>query len=171
MTTYILPGFSIKNKEWAEQTKNELSGQTETSVIYWKHWGTGKTESNWIDPEVNDIIQKIKGEQINIIAKSVGTMVAMKLLSKSTESVNKIILCGIPLHDLSDTDKESYLAIKNFPASKLLIIQNEEDNHGSFQEAEKFVNSINADILIKSKPRSDHEYPYFTDFIEFISKK
>lgn len=171
MNTYIFPGFSIKNKDWAEQTQNNLKESHDTSIVYWKHWESGKADPNWIGAEVNNLFEMVKGQKVNIIAKSIGTLVTMKLLLESRDSINKIVLSGIPLHDLSEAGKENYNVLKNFPTDKVLCIQNDEDNHGNFQEVNQFINSINPNIHIISKHRSDHEYPYFTDFIEFISSK
>ena len=83
--------------------------------------------------------------------------------------INKIILCGIPLNDFIPGTKEYYDIYQTFPADKLLVIQNDKDNHGTFSEAETFIKNINQQINIVSKPRSDHEYPYATDFRQFLN--
>ncbi len=168
METLIFPGFSFKNKEWSDSTGRELNKSFPAKPIEWEHWQTGIARRNWIDMEVQKIIEKVGGKQINVIAKSIGTLVSMHLLKLKPNIVNRLILCGIPLNDISDSDKAIYGVIENFDLNSLLCIQNESDNHGSFSEAERFVHAINPEIKIISRPRSDHDYPYTEDFLGFL---
>ncbi len=136
-------------------------------IHYWSHWETGQAEDGWIDKEVEKII-KSENSQVNIIAKSIGTFVAMKILKLRPKLINKIILCGIAFYDFQHGDGKFYEALKLLEEKNILCLQNENDNHGTFSDVEKFVHSINPDIKIISRPRSDHEYPYFEDFAEFL---
>lgn len=192
MTTLILPGYSLKNKDWAEETKRQLvlelpkksclfratressfsrsqSGirGTLVRVAYWSHWETGQTEDNWVEKETDKIINNLQSERVNLLAKSIGTMVAMVVLRRKPEMVNKLILCGIPINDFLPGNEKYYEVLRDFPAENILCIQNKDDNHGSYDGVEKFVHSINPAIKIISKDRADHEYPYSEDFIVF----
>lgn len=170
MKTLILPGFSPKNKEWALDTKSYLDKMNEeVEVIAWKHWEQGSTEEGWIEREADRILNSISGVSVNIIAKSIGTVVTMVILKSHPELINKLILCGIPLRDLQVQDKVYYEPLKVFPAHSLLCLQNEADNHGGYREVLEFVHSLNPSIHIKSCARTDHEYPYpeiFTSFLQ-----
>jgi predicted alpha/beta hydrolase family esterase len=167
MKTLILPGFSIKNKEWAEQTQRELSKKFNCEVVYWKHWETGQKEDHWIEKEAVKIIEDNK-EPINIIAKSIGTAVVMFVIKKTPNLIHKIILCGIPLNDLEPGEENIYEVLRTLQPKTILCIQNDSDPHGGFQEVEKIIHSIEPSINIISKQRDDHEYPYTDDFIQFI---
>lgn len=168
MKTIILPGFSIKNKNWAEDCKKRLDPLFPTEVHYWKHWETGSAESDWIEKEVEKIIKEIGDDKANIIAKSIGTFVTTIVLNKIPTSVNKLVLCGIPVNDLGKEDIEVYKVLSNFPAKNLLSIQNENDNHGSYLEVKKLLDGIIPHVRLVSKPRSDHEYYYFEDVLDFL---
>ncbi len=168
MLTIIIPGFSIKNKDWAEETKNSLDAGLAPEVIYFKHWETGQFEENWIENETDRIINTYRGQQINIIAKSIGTAVAMNVVKTNKENSNKVILCGIPMLDFTPGTDEYYAPLANVNTDNFLIIQNENDSHGAYPAAEKFIHSINPDLKIVVKPRSDHEYPYWDEFKEFL---
>lgn len=170
METIILPGFSIKNKAWAEEIQKGLSSISSTSIINWAHWDTEKSEADWIEKEAEKTILTIQGKQVNIIAKSIGTAVAMVIIKLTPELINKIILCGVPTHDFLVGDEKYYEPLIKFPPSKILCIQNKDDNHGSYKEVEKFLHSLNTNLKIISQPRSDHEYPYLDVFIDFLSK-
>lgn len=167
MLTLILSGFSLKNKDWAEKTKEELAPDIESQVIYWPHWESEKPEDGWIENETEKIITR-EDPQVNIIAKSVGTLVAMHVLERKPEMVGKLILCGIPLYDFQEGDPMHYKVLRDFPEDMVLCIQNENDNHGSFEAVEKFIHSTNPKLRILSKPRDDHEYPFTENFKEFL---
>lgn len=168
METTILPGFSPKNQQWAEETRDELKSLGVVSTVYWEHWQTGKAEPDWINKEIEKLLVSLQGKQVNIIAKSVGTIVAMGILKKNPGLINKIILCGIPVRDFAEGDEKEYRVLQNFPEDNILCIQNSYDNHGSYQEVEKLIHSINPNFKIVSKPRSDHEYPYTSEFLAFL---
>jgi predicted alpha/beta hydrolase family esterase len=169
MRTIILPGFSIKNREWAEEIKKNLDVTFPTTVYYWKHWETNKTENDWINQEAQRVLINTQ-EVVNIIAKSIGTVVAMVVLKLKPDSVNKIILCGVPIRDFLKGDEKYYEILTGFPSEKFICFQNKEDKHGSYKEVKKFLLSINQKLDIVSKPRSDHEYPYAKDFMDFLRK-
>lgn len=169
MKTLILPGFSLPNKDWAEKIKKELAPTISAEVIYWPHWKTGKEEPDWIETEADKLSQR-EGH-INILAKSIGTAVAMVVLKLKPELINKLILCGIPLHDLSTGDEIYYEVLKRYPEEKLpsiLCIQNENDPHATFSQVEKFIHALRPEIKILSKPGDNHEYPYTDDFTYFF---
>lgn len=132
------------------------------------HWNSGQTKNNWIEKEAQKIIDNYKNGKVNIIAKSVGTMVCMSVLKLRPELVNKIILCGIALNDFFSEDKKEFLILKNLSPENILCIQNINDNHGSYSEVEQFIHQINPRIEVISKPRDDHNYPYSENFINFL---
>src|SRR3989344_758063 len=164
MQTIILPGYSLKNKDWAEQVKQELG--SETRVVYWPHWENPETKTDW-EQLASELAAK-NTEEVNIVAKSVGTLVAMLLLRNGVK-IKKLVLCGVPVIDFQEGDEKLFDALKGFPSENILCIQNENDNHGSFAEVEKFLHSINPQIKIVSKPRDDHEYYYSEDFKQFLA--
>ena len=92
----------------------------------------------------------------------------MKVLAQKPEIFNKLILCGIPVDDFLAGDDKLYEALKSLPAEKILVIQNENDNHGSFMKVEALIHQINPQIKVISMPRDDHDYPYPEDFREFL---
>ena len=167
MRTEILPGFFPKNKKWLEDIQAHLVLDDPVHIIEWPHWQTLNNSDFSVEKEVDKLIAYSKSKPFNIIAKSVGTLIAVKVLDKLRFQVQKVILCGIPMDALNSKDKEAYQILAQF-YKELLVIQNENDNHGSFQEAKEFLMAINSQIKIESKLRDDHEYPYFEDFQKFL---
>lgn len=169
METIILPGFPPKNQQWAEETRAGLKSLGSVSVVYWEHWQTGQAEPDWIKKGTEKLLASLQGKQVNIIAKSIGTIMAMGILKMNPGAVNKIILCGIPVRDFVEGDEKTYQSLRGFPENNILCVQNNDDNHGSYQEAEKLIHTINPNIKVISKSRSDHEYPYVDEFLVFLA--
>ena len=174
MRTIILPGYSPKNLDWAMETQAELQTAGLESMIHeWKHWETKNEEDFAHANEVENVLKEIGEEQVNIVAKSIGTLVAMLVVAHARDMMNKIVLCGIPIKgdQLTEKDKTNYDHLTELDTSQVLVIQNEKDPLSSFTDAADLVHSINSDISIVSKPRSDHHYPYYQDFISFLSQE
>jgi len=168
MKTIILPGFSSHNKDWAYETKTRLDVESEIRVHEWIHWDTGDKRDFLVKPEAQRISKDIN-EETNIIAKSVGTLVCMFLLAGARKRINKIILCGVPTLDLSPEDKSRYEVLSHMDGNHVICFQNDNDPHGKYSEVLKFIHGYNPDIPVKEKDGSDHEYPYFSEFGEFMS--
>lgn len=157
MKTIILPGYSLHNKDWAE----EVGG----TVHYWRHWKTGGSFS--LGYEVEKILTEIGKNKVNFITKSVGTGVLMHFLPQIKNQVEKIILCGIPT--VSDENKKLFTAsLLDFPAENIICFQNTKDPFVSYIEVKKFIKGVSPKIKVIEKPRSDHNYPYYEDFQKFL---
>ncbi|OGM28223.1 hypothetical protein A2801_04320 [Candidatus Woesebacteria bacterium RIFCSPHIGHO2_01_FULL_41_10] len=165
MKTIILPGFSSKNKEWAGEVKKHLK---DSMVYEWKHWKSGNSKDFSASDEAMMVMHWIAGNPVNIIAKSIGTIVTMYLLRDKCP-IEKLILCGMPLADLEESEIEIYKSLSEFDAKRVIVLQNKDDNHGSFKEVSKLLGQLNNKIKLIEKSRSDHEYPYFEEFVEFLT--
>lgn len=170
MTTFILPGVSEHNKDWAQEVKARLEPEFPCKVVYWKHWETGIKEPGWIEEEAEKIIKEItSGNGVNIIAKSAGTAVAMIVLQKASRLVARIILCGIPIADFNGDDEKYYSSLASFPPENVLVVQNELDPHSFGREVKRLLLAINPNIKFLVKPGvATHDYPYFEDFRAFF---
>ena len=167
MKIIILPGFSIKNKEWAYEVKKELGGD-DVEVVEWEHWRTGNDKDFVVENELSKIESLVGNDRVQVIAKSVGTYMAALLLIKAEDKVGKLILCGVALNDFGYDEKEQFSVLKSIDSDKLLVIQNDEDPHGRFEEVVEFVHDFNSDIKIVEKSRDDHNYPCYEEFRGFL---
>ncbi|MGA2910877.1 MAG: hypothetical protein ABSE04_03725 [Candidatus Microgenomates bacterium] len=168
MVTIILPGASVQNKEWLEETAKKINVDGEIRPIYWDHWTDPSKEFN--KEEKARLINDIVGMRVvDIVAKSIGTLVAAYMIQKAPEKIHKIVFNGICLNDLNEDEKEVIKsALKLISPENIMCYQNEEDPHGSFDQAKKFLSEVSPDIKIISKERGDHEYPYFEEFHNFL---
>lgn len=170
MSIEILPGFSPKNEEWAVNVQKDLERLGDVTVVRWPHWDAQNTEAGWLEREADKIAQRIGDSKITIVAKSVGTLVAMEVLRNKLAFVDKLILCGVPIKDFQEGDTERFGVLKSFDPDKVLILQNEDDPHGKPGQIKTLVGQVNPNIKVETKSRTDHEYPYSADFIAFISE-
>lgn len=170
MKTIILPGASIKNKVWAQEIAEQM-GLVDYKIIEWDHWKDNSDRPLDIDLETSKVLSVISQENVQILAKSIGTYIAVKVLDRLPNQINKVILCGIPLGYLNSSDmseKSDYQVLSGFPQDRILVYQNKNDTAGSFIKTEEFIKNINPKISVLSKPRSDHSYPYPEDFKNFL---
>jgi predicted alpha/beta hydrolase family esterase len=169
MKTIVLPGFSPHNKTWAYEVKNKLN-LDEIVVLDWLHWER-KVKSFFREKELARIKNLIGGKKVNIIAKSIGTGVIVGLIPEVRINLEKIILCGIPLRGFGDKAKRVFRQnLPLFSSKNMVVFQNENDPLGKYEEVKDFLEEINPKIKIIKKQRSDHEYPYFKDFENFLKE-
>jgi predicted alpha/beta hydrolase family esterase len=182
MKTIILPGYSEHNRQWAEGIAKELSASgLLTTVHNWLHWKSTQVELNItsgamaksgmsLKVEMERVFKEISNEKVNIIAKSVGVYVALNLIPKISDQINKVILCGIASVASSDRHDLVETLTSKIPLSNILCIQNENDKFVPFAEAQEFYHSVNPKLKVVSMPRSDHNYPYPHDFQKFLKR-
>lgn len=195
MKTIILPGYSPHNRDWALDIKKHLNLGHEVLVHEWLHWpltspsasspstvssgqsncsgssGSGSTSGSFSVPrEIEAILEKIGDEKVNIVAKSVGTRIALQVAGKIPDQINKIILCGIPTKGESQAARKNYAPLADLSPTQGIVFQNTKDPFASYSDIKKFMGIINPKIKIIEKPRSDHHYPYPEDFQKFLSK-
>lgn len=166
MITFILPGYSAKNKEWLEKCAMSITPEGYVRPIFWDHWDDPSQKFD--AKEKADLISRhSKGDKINIIAKSIGTYVAALIIDQIPDQINKVIICGIPINDIDGKRKETFKkAIESLDNEKIICFQNENDPHGSYQEVKTFLSD---EVKIISKDRSDHDYPFFEEFKNYLT--
>ena len=168
MITIILPGFSLHNKEWGEDIKKQMELGHRVLVHEWLHWTKGSFS---LPREVKSILNSIGTDEVNLIAKSVGTRVAMNIITKIPKQIVKVILCGIPTKGESDSAKKTYSAsLLTLSPTCVIVYQNTKDPFANYSDIKKFIGKINPQIKVVEKPRSDHHYPYSDDFLKFLSE-
>lgn len=166
MKTVILPGYSPRNKDWAVEVAEKLNLPQEIRPVFWDHWSN---PDKYLKPKEKsqDIIDIMQKDSANIIAKSVGTLVAAYTVEAIPQRINKVILCGIP--SVSAQRLEIFQkAFNNFPAEKVIVFQNTKDPFVSYQEVKDFMGKVNTKIKVLEKPAKTHDYSYFEDFQTFL---
>ncbi len=168
MVTIILPGYSVHNQAWLEETAKSIRSEGEIRPVYWGHWTDPKAK---FDPSQKaNLLEGVTGRRVvDIIAKSLGTLVAAFLIMRFPEKIRKVILCGIPLNDIGEDEKEIIKnALRKIPLENVICFQNDEDPHGGTMMLKGFLAEFGNDIEIIDKQRDDHEYFYQQEFNKFL---
>lgn len=164
MFVLILPGYSTKNKPEAYNISEALEAAGHQTLVYeWPHWEDVRLQFR-PEFEVVDIYNKIekmkKDQRIAIVAKSIGTYVAVLFLQKYPEiDPQRIVLLGLPLTSLDKQERSIYAEIiAKFPG-RVSVIQNQHDPHGSSEEAAELLGEYK-NLLQVMPGRDDHRYDY-----------
>ncbi len=166
MITFILPGYSVHNKGWTEDVAKNLRLPHEIRPVFWSHWDDPSKTFNPHE-KAEDVIDVLLKDKANIIAKSVGTLVAAYVLQKIPDRTHKVILCGIP--SVSDERLQTFReAFAKFPPENVICFQNSRDPLGNYQKVKEFMGKVNPKIKVIEKERNDHNYPYSEDFQKFL---
>ncbi|MBU0998639.1 hypothetical protein KJ570_03865 [Patescibacteria group bacterium] len=165
MKTIILPGFSEHNKEWIDDLKKKLKVFHPIETIDWEHWKYGGGLK--LKKEMEKIDKIVGKEKFNIIAKSVGTIVALKVIDRYKKQVNKVIFCGIP--SIGDKRMDMFKSsFKGFDLKNIICFQNSFDPFVSFIDLKSEINKIDSKIIIVEKLAKNHNYYYSEDFQKFL---
>lgn len=89
MQTLILPGISKDDKNWVDETANNLKSKDIVRPFYWMHW-TDETSVFNAQEKAELIAKHLRGEKANIIAKDEGLEVANILKSMIPDQVASI---------------------------------------------------------------------------------
>lgn len=170
LETLILGGGSLKNKDWVLKTQSELQPEVSSTPLIFEAWVSNQDVAGLnFDLELDKALKIIGDRKFNLLVKSVGSMLGMRILERIGNQVEKIIVCGFPIKDFTAEELARYKVLASFPTEMVLCFQNSNDNHGSYNEARALLDNINPTIKLIKKEASDHNYPYSQDFKEFLS--
>ncbi|MCU0660552.1 MAG: alpha/beta hydrolase [Candidatus Pacebacteria bacterium] len=150
----LLPGNSIRNKEWLSCMRNAFENDFHVSAIAYDHWTT-------LDQmDFSAEVEKIKNLNTRfdiVVAKSAGVALALLAVSKRYIQPEKMILLGTPLTAmLSDAEGAKLLHENMVPT---VYIQQSHDPYCPFTEAKNTLEKLlkENDLLIKVEG-NDHSY-------------
>lgn len=169
MNAIYLPGNSIANKIEVEKLSQALSDLFDQSIVqYYRHW---QTSEEFIDLDFERIeLQKIAsnlGEYI-IIAKSIGTVLAMSALCENTINPQKCIFLGTPVKWAQEHkyNIDLYLSCLDVPT---IFIQHRNDPLTSAQDLQTYLANTSHQVI--ELPGKTHNYNEYKKLREIISHK
>lgn len=169
MITFVLPGYSKENRPWLETIAEGIKVDGQIRSISWDHWGEPKKE---FDPKLKArLLSSIaKGKKVKVVAKSIASLVTAYMILNNPSQFEKVILCGIPLNDLDDISGETIKsALKLLDPKDVVVYQNDQDPHGTYDEIRSFIDKINPEIKVIKKELNTHDYFYLEDFNKDLS--
>lgn len=172
----FLPGFSLKGKEESSMYLSRLQDLKQDVYRHeWRHWKTEELvqfknrdsldkDKSWNpDKEIEIIKSQVDIKRpISIVAKSIGTFVAAKMLPQL--KVDNLVLMGIPINDLTDEELKVYKNLKL--VRKFSVIANRNDSHGSVEQVKDLLREYEYELLTKES--AEHAYPYVDDVVKLL---
>lgn len=157
MDILILPGNSPHHREWSEQLKQNLEPlRMHTIVQQYQHWKTGREWAS-VDEELNTTIELTEslGEYV-VLAKSIGSIIALKGTATGKIHPKGLLLMGIPLKDTA-LSKEVPLWLSQI-TQPIIVIQNSHDPLGSYDEVVMTLSATAPNLTVIEQPGDTHDY-------------
>ena len=171
----ILPGNGIVNKEWAEKARDFFVAYFKSiNIQYYDHW-SNKSELIDMDIELkkfNDTVNALGGN-VAILAKSVGTVLAMFAVHSKSIDVSRITRCvfvGLPPEwaRTNGFDIDSWSNDFKIPT---ILIQNDHDPAASAEEIKKEQASGRyKNMTLVEVKGDDHVYGDFEEVVKYLLK-
>ncbi len=166
----VLPGNSPHNKEWTDECKESFASRfDEVYVNYYDHWETGENFINF-ETEINKIKDVVGGSDSgttwHIYAKSVGTLLTLKLVAEGVVFPSQCLLFGMPL-ELIEKDGFS-VEWKDFADFKVesLAFHNVSDPVASCDLVTDSLEKYDNNIELVTLGGNNHDYLDFSYYQE-----
>jgi cobalamin biosynthesis Co2+ chelatase CbiK len=157
MKYIFLPGNSSSNREWIDRLAREFD--TPKKVIHYSHWGSDK---NGID--FNTELKKLANlsdEEYIVVAKSAGSVLALKAIEEGILNVKKCFFIGFPMLYISKLGISIKELLDNDVES--VFIQKPKDYQIGFDELKTQISEIrnNSSFILYERdgePDDNHHY-------------
>ncbi len=167
MNALLLPGNSPRHAEWIEKLKQAISPYFQhVETQHYRHWHTN-TEKADIDYEIKIAKNKMKqyGPFI-IIAKSIGTVIAVRGVASGELIPEKLILLGVPIK--SDVPKNLFNNWLSKVTIPMTFAQNAHDPLGSFDNLKANLTIMNNTASFIKLSGTTHDYIDFDAIAKLI---
>lgn len=157
MNALLLPGNSPRHGVWVENLKNALGTTCEDiTTQHYRHWSTGDKSAD-IDYEISVAHQGTLGlDPYVIIAKSIGTVIAVKGSAEGKLKPKKLILLGVPVN--GGITKELFSAYLQAVDVEVVVVQNTKDPLGAFSDVKGAFTGSSKSIVFVELPSDTHDY-------------
>jgi hypothetical protein len=170
-----LPGYSNENQEDLEAISRKFrKKEVPHYARHWDHWYEGGLPFD-LERELDQlttIMKTLKNPDYALIGKSIGSLVAVNLITKLPKSPKLIVLMGVPLSMLKPEDLEQYKSALKNPDYRKVIVQNAGDPYGGEKELQSMLGDVikqnSVDVMIPEG--KDHKYNYPEMLIDLISE-
>lgn len=165
MNLLILPGNSARHREWLQDARAALAPYfDEIRVLEYTHWGTGRDKTD-VQHEIGAAGHLTKGwVEYIVLAKSIGTIVALLASQNQSMTAHSYIFLGLPLQ-LAIEDTQITELLKT--VKPITIIQNSHDPFGSADDVRVYARSIKRDdIQVVKIPGDTHDYLDFSAYVK-----
>ena len=171
----ILPGNSIRNREWLYDAGDYYAGKQWFSEIYlheYLHWQTGEEQ---IDMEgellrLEAAISADSPHEYVLFGKSVGSLLGLLAVDKGIFKPTHSVFFGMPL-DMAKEQvfKDDWSALRNFSVPSLAF-HNDADPVANHDAAKQLLKQHASTIEFITTPGDDHRYADFEGYDATIGR-
>ncbi|MFH1547383.1 MAG: hypothetical protein ABIC57_02765 [bacterium] len=177
MNILLLPGISLGNEEWIDRFGAYCKGKFgEVIAIHYDHWVSGEQLAD-VEKETQKAIEEVEGwEDYVIVAKSIGCVVATKMLKKLKNQPKYVVMVGFPL-SLVENKFNDILNLLNDVQTKLIFVQKLKDPACSFATLKVFLEKLNIknykaiEYVNPKEPIDNHHYESYKKLVEIIKSE
>lgn len=161
MDILILGGNSKRHKQWVRDLKDSLKDSFDRVVyVDYAHWESGDEQAD-IEYEISQAARLASelGSYV-IVAKSIGTVIAMKGIASGALQPSSTLLMGLPLNGYIASSPDCADTLSSLPLTTFL--QNDQDPLGSAEDVQTFIESNPPAVWDFSVSSGDtHDYSDF----------
>ncbi len=175
MLHLYLPGYNPTNAAFATKLGRKFQKlEMNCYPRYWPHWQEISADTIF-DPlnevtQIVPVVKEFKRGGIGIIAKSVGTRVAVEIAATAIEkSIQYVILMGIPLSLYSEDELVKLHSLLGQTGFEIHIFQNNGDPVANAEEVTDLIKEY-PHVKLHKYQESHHSYEYLSDIIEIAGK-
>lgn len=157
----LLPGNSVRNKEWIEMIQKEIGGE----ILQYEHWKTGAPLID-IEKETEALRRFAGANPIRIFAKSAGCLLAMRAARDNGLTIVRAVFVGTAV----TWGREKGFAVNEWLAAwqvPTLFIQKEGDRAIPAGELQSILPRSGE---LYSLPGDDHDYMEMKMFIPKVKE-
>lgn len=168
MNVLILGGNSPQHKQWIRDVQAALEPDfDEVRVLDYKHWGTGDKNAN-IEHEIVAASELVADwDSYAVVAKSVGTVIAVLAHARGLLDAKTYILLGVPIDGIAGQAIEFTPSLTTLPHSS--IVQNSNDPFGSAEKIRALLAEHGlANIQLVETPGNTHDYLDYATIKQYL---
>ncbi len=138
MNALVLPGMSVRHKEWARQVAEVLRPKFgEVRFLDYKHWDAPGTQMD-LEYELAQAAKLAEGlDEYVVVGKSVGTILATLGTARGLFRPQRCVFLGFPHNGLAETMPEVATALPHLPYT--VFVHNEHDPVGDARTVQQYV--------------------------------
>lgn len=160
MNALLLPGNSPRHAEWVEDLRSALlPGLAVVKTQQYRHWRTGEERAD-VAYETAEAKDNASGlDPYVIVAKSIGTVIAVKGVADGVLAPTKLILLGVPIR--GGTTVDEFLGWLSSITTTVVIVQNTADPLGSFADVRTAFEKAGPHVSFVELTGTTHDYLNF----------
>lgn len=156
MRILLLPGNSAGNRESIEQAQKAIGGE----ILYYQHWDSN-TPTIDFEVEAKRLVHLAGGDRVYILAKSAGTLLAMKTVREARLQIEKAVFLGTAVNWGAERGMSVQEWLREWGVPTLFV-HKEHDPVISAAELSMILNGRHELLVL---PGNDHDYNQIDQFI------